>query len=67
MPLALQLETRRLDVTAIFKRRTGLASFKARHGLATRQGTSNGQKLPKDADQKLDILQSTTNCVTCTK
>jgi len=41
-----------------------LANFKARHGLSTRQGASIGQKLPKDADQKLDIFQSTTNCMT---
>jgi len=36
---ALQLETRRIDVTATFKASNGwLASFKARHGLPTGKG-----------------------------
>ena len=33
-----------------------LVSFKAHHGLSTRQGTSFGQKLAKDGNQKLDSI-----------
>ena len=52
---ALQLQARRIDESATFKASNGwLASFKARHGLSTRQGTSIGQKLPKDAEEKLE-------------
>ena len=52
---SLQLEARRLTEDVAFKASNGwLSSFKARHGLSTRQGTSIGQKLPKDSDEKLD-------------
>ena len=58
--MALQLEERRITDGVAFKASNGwLSSFKARHGLSTRQGTSIGQKLPKDASEKLERVKCT--------
>ena len=53
----LQLQAGGLS-TGSFKASNGwLTSFKKRHALSTRQGTSIGQKLPKDSEEKVTRFQ----------
>ena len=50
---ALQLQALRIKGQSSFKASSGwLARFKFRHSLSTRRGTSIGQKLPKDSEEK---------------